>query len=260
GPRGAGAPCRRLRRLPRARRAPHPRCRLRARVHAPYLPPLLSQGALCRARDQRLSLPEIRLAARLGRGLARRRPLRHRRLLRRAAIPRSARGRARARQSRAPQPRPSPFQRAHPRGLALPLRQDPHRPRRAPPPRRLVSPPPPPPLRRGRRRPLGPPRRAGDALVAGVRAGALSGAFPKSAVSHHPETSRRRPWRSVIQRIRGRFRARSRNKGSIPMATKILGICGSLRKQSFNLMALKAAQALVPADTSLDVYDIAGLP
>ena len=44
------------------------------------------------------------------------------------------------------------------------------------------------------------------------------------------------------------------------MATKILGICGSLRKQSFNLMALKAAQALVPADTSLDVYDIAGLP
>jgi chromate reductase len=44
------------------------------------------------------------------------------------------------------------------------------------------------------------------------------------------------------------------------MATKILGICGSLRKQSYNLGALKAAQALVPADTSLDIYDIAGLP
>jgi chromate reductase len=44
------------------------------------------------------------------------------------------------------------------------------------------------------------------------------------------------------------------------MPTKILGVCGSLRKQSFNLNALKAAQKLVPADTTLDLYDIAGLP
>ena len=44
------------------------------------------------------------------------------------------------------------------------------------------------------------------------------------------------------------------------MATKILGVCGSLRKQSFNLYALKAAQKLVPADTTLDLYDLAGLP
>jgi chromate reductase len=44
------------------------------------------------------------------------------------------------------------------------------------------------------------------------------------------------------------------------MATKILGVCGSLRKQSFNLNALKAAQKLVPADTTLDIYDITGLP
>src|SRR5690242_3513662 len=44
------------------------------------------------------------------------------------------------------------------------------------------------------------------------------------------------------------------------MATKILGICGSLRKQSFNKMALHAAQKLVPADTTLEAYDIAGLP
>ena len=44
------------------------------------------------------------------------------------------------------------------------------------------------------------------------------------------------------------------------MATKILGVCGSLRKQSFNLNALKAAQQLVPADATLDIYDIAGLP
>lgn len=44
------------------------------------------------------------------------------------------------------------------------------------------------------------------------------------------------------------------------MATKILGVCGSLRKQSFNLNALKAAKALAPADATLDIYDIAGLP
>ncbi len=44
------------------------------------------------------------------------------------------------------------------------------------------------------------------------------------------------------------------------MATKILGICGSLRKQSFNKMALNAAQKLVPAEATLDLYDIAGLP
>ncbi len=44
------------------------------------------------------------------------------------------------------------------------------------------------------------------------------------------------------------------------MATKILGVCGSLRKQSFNMMALKAAQQLVPADTTLDIYEIVGLP
>jgi chromate reductase len=44
------------------------------------------------------------------------------------------------------------------------------------------------------------------------------------------------------------------------MPTKILGICGSLRKQSFNKMALKAAQPLVPADTVLEAYDLAGLP
>lgn len=44
------------------------------------------------------------------------------------------------------------------------------------------------------------------------------------------------------------------------MPTKILGVCGSLRKESFNLNALKAAQKLVPADTTLDLYDIAGLP
>jgi chromate reductase len=44
------------------------------------------------------------------------------------------------------------------------------------------------------------------------------------------------------------------------MATKILGVSGSLRKQSFNRAALVAAQKLVPADTTLDIFDIHGLP
>lgn len=44
------------------------------------------------------------------------------------------------------------------------------------------------------------------------------------------------------------------------MATKILGINGSLRKQSFNRMALVAAQKLVPADATLDIYDLDGIP
>jgi len=44
------------------------------------------------------------------------------------------------------------------------------------------------------------------------------------------------------------------------MATKILGINGSLRKQSFNRMALQAAQKLVPADTTLDICELDGIP
>lgn len=44
------------------------------------------------------------------------------------------------------------------------------------------------------------------------------------------------------------------------MAFKILGINGSLRKQSFNRMALIAAQKLVPADTTLDIHDLHGIP
>jgi hypothetical protein len=41
---------------------------------------------------------------------------------------------------------------------------------------------------------------------------------------------------------------------------KILGIAGSLRKASYNRAALRAAQGLVPAGATLDVFDIAGLP
>lgn len=44
------------------------------------------------------------------------------------------------------------------------------------------------------------------------------------------------------------------------MTIKILGIAGSLRKASYNRAALKAAQGLVPANATVDVFDIAGLP
>lgn len=41
---------------------------------------------------------------------------------------------------------------------------------------------------------------------------------------------------------------------------KILGIAGSLRKQSYNRLALAAAADLLPADVELSTFDIAGLP
>jgi chromate reductase len=41
---------------------------------------------------------------------------------------------------------------------------------------------------------------------------------------------------------------------------KILGISGSLRKQSFNTSTLRAAQALTPEDATIEVFDIAGIP
>jgi chromate reductase len=41
---------------------------------------------------------------------------------------------------------------------------------------------------------------------------------------------------------------------------KILGIAGSLRKGSFNRMALKAAQGLVPAGATLEILDLPDLP
>jgi hypothetical protein len=44
------------------------------------------------------------------------------------------------------------------------------------------------------------------------------------------------------------------------MAIKILGIAGSLRKGSFNRMALRAAQGLVPAGASLEIFDLPDLP
>jgi chromate reductase len=44
------------------------------------------------------------------------------------------------------------------------------------------------------------------------------------------------------------------------MATRILGINGSLRRQSFNRAALVAAQKLVPEDATLDICDLHGMP
>ena len=46
----------------------------------------------------------------------------------------------------------------------------------------------------------------------------------------------------------------------MPDAIKILGIAGSLRKESYNKMLLNAAQALAPEGTKVETFDIAGLP
>ena len=41
---------------------------------------------------------------------------------------------------------------------------------------------------------------------------------------------------------------------------KVLGICGSLRKGSYNAMALRAAQKLAPAGMEVEIADIANIP
>jgi len=41
---------------------------------------------------------------------------------------------------------------------------------------------------------------------------------------------------------------------------KILGIPGSLRAQSYNKSALRAARALVPADAELEIFELGGIP
>ncbi len=41
---------------------------------------------------------------------------------------------------------------------------------------------------------------------------------------------------------------------------KILGICGSLRKGSYNMMALRTAQKLVPEQVEIKIAEIGGLP
>jgi chromate reductase len=41
---------------------------------------------------------------------------------------------------------------------------------------------------------------------------------------------------------------------------KVLGICGSLRKGSFNRMALRVAQELAPAGMKVDIADISAFP
>ena len=41
---------------------------------------------------------------------------------------------------------------------------------------------------------------------------------------------------------------------------RILGIAGSLRRQSYNRAALRAATQLVPEDAPLDTFDLDGIP
>ncbi len=41
---------------------------------------------------------------------------------------------------------------------------------------------------------------------------------------------------------------------------QILGIAGSLRRESYNRAALRAAQELAPAGVALDIFELAGIP
>lgn len=43
-------------------------------------------------------------------------------------------------------------------------------------------------------------------------------------------------------------------------AVKVLGVSGSLRKASYNTMLLRNAADLLPADMTLDIYDIGNMP
>ena len=44
------------------------------------------------------------------------------------------------------------------------------------------------------------------------------------------------------------------------MGITILGIAGSLRQNSYNRAALRAAQTLTPPDTQIEIFDLAGIP
>jgi chromate reductase, NAD(P)H dehydrogenase (quinone) len=46
----------------------------------------------------------------------------------------------------------------------------------------------------------------------------------------------------------------------MPTPVRILGIAGSLRKQSYNRAALRAAQQIVPDGATLETFDLDGIP
>jgi chromate reductase len=46
----------------------------------------------------------------------------------------------------------------------------------------------------------------------------------------------------------------------MPEPIQVLGFAGSLRKDSYNLAALRAAQELLPPDMSLAIFDLAPIP
>lgn len=52
----------------------------------------------------------------------------------------------------------------------------------------------------------------------------------------------------------------SREESFMADTIKILGIAGSLRKESYNKMVLRAAQKLAPEGTEVEIFDIAGIP
>src|SRR4029434_2767479 len=67
--------------------------------------------------------------------------------------------------------------------------------------------------------------------------------------------------RRVIQRHRqGMTLAREETAMDDPRTIKVLGFAGSLRKGSYNRMALRAAEELLPDGMTLAIFDITPIP
>ena len=54
-------------------------------------------------------------------------------------------------------------------------------------------------------------------------------------------------------------RGTTHSEDAVPTLT-MLGIVGSLRRESYNRAALRAAQQLIPTNTTLDIFDLATIP
>ena len=55
-------------------------------------------------------------------------------------------------------------------------------------------------------------------------------------------------------------RKRNHHQSQMNKPITILGIAGSLRRQSYNRAALRAATELVPKGVTLDVFELDGIP
>jgi chromate reductase, NAD(P)H dehydrogenase (quinone) len=60
--------------------------------------------------------------------------------------------------------------------------------------------------------------------------------------------------------VEGVLKIKANKETHMENPIRILGIAGSLRRNSYNRAALRAAQELVPEDVSLDIFELDGIP